>query len=105
MRTFDSPRLRTFRHVELPAALPGLLTGAKIAVAVAVIGDVFAEQAGADGGLGYLFQQSHNQLLTPREYAAVVILSGFAIALFGVLTLVERRALPWAYQPRGDRIA
>jgi ABC-type nitrate/sulfonate/bicarbonate transport system permease component len=105
MRTFDASRLRTFRHVELPAALPGLLTGAKIAVAVAVIGDVFAEQAGADSGLGYLFQQSHNQLLTPREYAAVVILSAFAIALFGLLTLAQRLALPWAYQPRGDSTA
>ncbi|MBV8734082.1 MAG: ABC transporter permease subunit, partial [Solirubrobacterales bacterium] len=40
MRTFESTRLRTFRHVELPAALPGVLTGAKIAVVVAVIGAV-----------------------------------------------------------------
>jgi NitT/TauT family transport system permease protein/putative hydroxymethylpyrimidine transport system permease protein len=105
MRTFDASRLWTFRHVELPSALPGLLTGAKIAVAVAVIGDVIAEQAGADAGLGYLFQQAHTQLLVPREYAAVVILSAFAIALFAVLTLVERLALPWAYEPRGERSA
>ena len=47
MRTFDASRLRTFRHVELPAALPGVFTGAKIAVAVAVIGAVFAEQSAA----------------------------------------------------------
>ena len=49
--------------------------GAKIAVVVAVIGAVFAEQAGANSGLGYLFDQSINQLLTARAYAAVVILS------------------------------
>jgi NitT/TauT family transport system permease protein/putative hydroxymethylpyrimidine transport system permease protein len=102
MRTFDASRDRTFRHVELPSALPGVLTGAKVAVVVAVIGDVFAEQSGANSGLGYLFQQSTNQLLIPRAYAAVVILSLFAIALFALLTLAERYAVPWAYQRQGE---
>ena len=103
MRTFDASRLTTFRHVELPSALPGLFTGAKIAVTVAVIGAVLAEQAGANSGLGYLFEQSIPQLLTARAYAAVVILSVFAIALFALLTLAERLALPWAYEPTGER--
>jgi NitT/TauT family transport system permease protein/putative hydroxymethylpyrimidine transport system permease protein len=103
MRTFDAGRGRTFWHVELPSALPGVLTGAKIAVVVAVIGDVFAELAGSSGGLGYLFQQSEAQLLMPRAYAAVVILSLFAIALFALLSLAERLAVPWAHQPRGER--
>jgi ABC-type nitrate/sulfonate/bicarbonate transport system permease component len=102
MRTFDANRLRTFVHVELPSALPGVLTGAKIAVVVAVIGDVFAELSGASAGLGYLFQQSLAQVLTARAYATVVILSLFAIALFALLSLAERLALPWAYQRQGD---
>jgi NitT/TauT family transport system permease protein/putative hydroxymethylpyrimidine transport system permease protein len=101
MRTFDASRLRIFRHIELPSALPGLFTGAKIAVVVAVIGAVFAEQAGSNAGLGYLFEQAIPQLLTARAYAAVVLLSVFAIALFALLTLAERLALPWAYEPRG----
>ena len=98
MQTFDAPRLRTFRHVELPSALPGLLTGAKIAVVVAVIGAYLAELAGSSSGLGYLFQQSEAQLLMPRAYAAVLILSAFAIALFALLTVAERLIVPWAYQ-------
>ena len=103
MRTFDASRLRVFRHVELPSALPGVLTGAKIAVVVAVIGAYLAELAGSSSGLGYLFQQSVAQILTARAYAAVVILSAFAIALFALLTLAERLALPWAYESRGER--
>ncbi|HEY1511599.1 MAG TPA: ABC transporter permease subunit [Solirubrobacteraceae bacterium] len=103
MRTFDASRASTFRHVEFPSALPGLFTGAKIAVVVAVIGAVFAEQTGSSSGLGFLFEQSIPQLLTARAYAAVVILSLFAIALFALLTLAERLLLPWAYQPRGER--
>ncbi len=103
MRTLGATRLRTFRLVEAPAALPGLFSGAKIAVAVAVIGAVFAEQSGSDAGLGRLVQQAVPQLLTARAWAAVLILSAFAIALFGLLSLVERRVLPWAFETRGGR--
>jgi ABC-type nitrate/sulfonate/bicarbonate transport system permease component len=102
MRTFDASRTSTFRHVEFPSALPGLFTGAKIAVVVAVIAAVFAEWNGASSGLGFLYQQSIPQLLTARAYAAVVILSVFAIALFALLTMAERLLLPWAFQSRGE---
>jgi putative hydroxymethylpyrimidine transport system permease protein len=103
MRTFDASRLRTFWHVELPAALPSVFTGAKIAVAVSVIGAVFAEWNGSNSGLGYLILQSLPQLLAARGVAAVVILSLFAIALFALLALAERLALPWAYRYREER--
>jgi putative hydroxymethylpyrimidine transport system permease protein len=105
MRTFDAPRRRTFRFVEFPSALPGVMTGAKITVAVAVIGAVFAELAGSNSGLGYLYQQSQNQFLMPRAYATVFVLSAFAILLFALLSLAERLALPWAYRPRGEQTA
>ena len=105
MRTFDATRLRTFRHVELPSALPGVFTGAKIAVAVSVIGAVLAEYTGSNSGLGYVILVSEPQLLVARAVAAVVILSLFAIALFWVLGLVERLALPWAYRPREELAA
>ncbi|HSC02731.1 MAG TPA: ABC transporter permease [Solirubrobacteraceae bacterium] len=103
MRTFDASRLRTFRHVELPTALPGVFTGVKIAVAVSVIGAVFAEWNGSNSGLGYVILQSLPQLLAARGVAAVVILSVFAIALFSLLALAERIALPWAYHDREER--
>ncbi len=96
VRTFDMSRRRTFMQVELPAALPGVFTGAKIAVIIAVIGAVFAEQAGANAGLGYVFTEALPQLDTARAFAAVVVLSLFAILLFCLLTVAERLAVPWA---------
>jgi NitT/TauT family transport system permease protein/putative hydroxymethylpyrimidine transport system permease protein len=105
-RSFDAPRQRIFRHVELPAALPGMLTGAKIAIAIAAIGAVFAEQSnGTTSGLGYLFELSTNQFLIPRAWATVVVLSLFTILLFVLLSLAERLALPWTYRPRGEPTA
>lgn len=101
MAALGVPRLRAFRLAEAPAALPGAFSGARIAVAVAVIGAVFAEQAGSEDGLGHLIQQAIPQLLTARAYAAVIVLSLLAIALFGLLALAERRLLPWAHPGGG----
>jgi ABC-type nitrate/sulfonate/bicarbonate transport system permease component len=105
MRTFDASRVRTFRHVELPAALPSVFAGAKIAVAVSVIGAVFAEYTGSNSGLGYVILVSGPQLLAARGVAATVILSLFAIALFALLALAERLLLPWAHRSGQEVLA
>ena len=88
-------RSQIFRRVEAPAALPYLFSGAKIAVAVAVIGAVFGEWAGSDRGLGHLMLQDNAQLLTARMFASVVVLSLIAILLFGLIGLIERALLRW----------
>ena len=95
MRTLDASRLQTFRRVEAPSALPYFFSGAKIAVAVAVIGAVFGEWAGSSSGLGHLIQQASAQLQTARTFAAVVVLSALAIVLFGLLAVIERRVAWW----------
>ncbi len=101
MRSFGSTRWQTFRIVEAPAALPGLFTGAKLSVAIATIAAVLAEQAGSERGLGRLVLQALPQFETARAYAAVLVLSAFAVLLFWLLALAERRLLPWSHQPRG----
>jgi putative hydroxymethylpyrimidine transport system permease protein len=103
MRTFDATRAQIFRFVEMPAALPGLLTGAKLAVVFAPIAAVLAEQAGSSSGLGFVLQEALGQYLVARMWAAVLILAAFAIGLFALLTVAERRIAPWASRPRGDR--
>jgi ABC-type nitrate/sulfonate/bicarbonate transport system permease component len=95
MRTLDASRWQTFRRVEAPTALPYFFSGAKIAVAIAVIGAVFGEWAGSSSGLGHLIQQASAQLQTARTFAAVVVLSALAIVLFGLLAVIERRVAWW----------
>ena len=83
------------RKVELPSALPFFFSGLRVAATVSVIGAVFGEWAGADRGLGRLVLLGNNQLQTPRVYAGIVILTLMAVALFALVTLVERVATPW----------
>ena len=95
MRSLGAGRLRTFTLLEVPTALPYLLSGAKVAVAIAVIGAVFGEWAGSDSGLGYLIQLDNGQLEVARLFASVVVLSAMAILLFALLALIERRLAWW----------
>ena len=95
MRTIYAGGWQIFRRVEAPSAAPYVFSGAKIAIAVAVIGAVFGEWAGSERGLGHLMLQDNAQLLTERLFASVVILSAMAIALFGLISLLERRLIRW----------
>jgi putative hydroxymethylpyrimidine transport system permease protein len=99
MRTLGASRLDLLRRLELPF----MFSGAKVAVAVAVIGAVFGELVGSDAGLGHAIQVGTAQLETARVFAAVLILSAMAIALFGLVALLERRAVPWAHTSRERR--
>jgi putative hydroxymethylpyrimidine transport system permease protein len=95
MRTLDASRRQTFQRVEAPTALPYAFSGAKVSVAFAVIAAVFGEWAGSSSGLGHLILQDNAQLETARLFAEVAILVAIALALFGLLTLAERRIVTW----------
>jgi ABC-type nitrate/sulfonate/bicarbonate transport system permease component len=101
MRTLGASRRQIFWHVELPGALPGLFTGAKLAAVYAVTGAVFAELTGANSGLGYLFTISIENLQAAVAFAAVALLAAVAVVLFALLGALERRLLPWAAGHRG----
>jgi ABC-type nitrate/sulfonate/bicarbonate transport system permease component len=95
MRSLDAGRSRILWAVEVPSALPFVFSGAKIAAVVSVIGAVFGEWSGANSGLGHLILVAQGQVQTARVFAAVVVLSAIAIALFGALSLLERRLGWW----------
>jgi len=95
MRTLDASRPAILGRVELPSALPSIFTGAKIAIAVAVIGAVFGEWAGSNGGLGHQVLQDNSLLRTDRVFAASIELALLAVLLFGALALAERAIVRW----------
>jgi ABC-type nitrate/sulfonate/bicarbonate transport system permease component len=105
MRTLDASRWRAFRFAELPAALPAALSGARIALAVGVIGAFIAETttptSGAYPGLGRQILSDVN-FQTPRAYAGTLVLFAFAITCFYALSLAQRKLAPWTTGPRGE---
>ena len=105
LRTLDASRWQAFRLAELPAALPAALSGARIAIAVGVIGAFIAETttptSGAYPGLGREIITDVNFQM-PRAYAGTLVLFVFAIACFYALSLAERKLAPWSIRPRGE---
>jgi putative hydroxymethylpyrimidine transport system permease protein len=95
LQSMGADRRQILRLARLPAALPFLLSGAKVAIAVSVIGAVIGEWVGASAGLGYFMIRSAAALQTARVFAAVVITALLGLALFGLVALIERRLLPW----------
>jgi putative hydroxymethylpyrimidine transport system permease protein len=102
LRTLDASRWQTLRFAELPAALPAALSGARIALAVGVIGAFIAETStpttGPYAGLGREITSDLTALQTPRAYAATAVLFVFAIACFYALTMAERKLAPWTHR-------
>ena len=95
MRTLDATRWSIFRKVEFPGALPSIFSGMRVAATFAAIGAVFGEWAGASQGLGYLIQASTPNLQTTRIFAAILLLTLIAMALFGLVSLLERIFCRW----------
>src|SRR5436305_5583986 len=89
LRTLDASRWQTFRFAELPAALPAALSGARIALAIGVVGAFIAESqtvtSGSHAGLGHQINADLAAVPTPRAYAAAFMLFAFALACFSLL--------------------
>ena len=102
MRTLGASRRRIFLSAQLPAALPFIFSGVRIAAAFSVIGAVFGEWVGASEGLGYLILTLNNQTATDEVFAVVVVLAAIGIGLFALISLIERIVLPWYHRPRVD---
>lgn len=95
LRSFGASRGTVFRLAEFPSSLPSIFAGARIAVAISVIGAVFGEFVGARAGLGYLMTRAIAQFETPRLVAAIVLLSLMGTGLFALVGVAERMVLPW----------
>ena len=95
LRTMGATRWRRFTIARVPAALPLVFSGARVAITFCVIGAVFAELVGSSEGLGYLMQRAASQFQTARVFASIVILALMGIGLFALISLIERLVLPW----------
>ena len=88
---------QTLRFLKLPAALPYILGGLRIAGGLSLIGAVVAEiaagTAGAGSGLAYRIAESGYRLNIPRMFAALLLLSLAGIVIYGVLALVSHLVL------------
>lgn len=99
-RTMQVGRFALLFKVRLPAALPALASGLRIAVSVAPIGAVVGEWVGSSQGLGYLMLHANARMQVDLMFAALFLLIIIALTLYFVTDRLLRRLIPWAAQLR-----
>lgn len=92
-RALSASRWQAFAKIRLPAALPQVFVGLKVAMPLAVIGALVGELFGSTAGLGFVIQTAGAD--TALSFAAIVLLALMSIVLFYVLVAVERLLVPW----------
>jgi NitT/TauT family transport system permease protein len=95
MRSLQASWWQTFLMLEVPASLPVLFGGLKMAVTLSVIGAVVGEFVGADRGLGALINIGRGALDTPLMFVALFTLVFIAVAMYSIVALTESHVLAW----------
>lgn len=93
---YGASRLQQLRYLGLPAALPHILGGLRVAGGLsigAVVAEIAAGSAGAGSGLAYRIAESGYRLNIPRMFAALALLAAAGIAIFAILSLASHLTL------------
>lgn len=95
-KVFCTPRSTYFARVALPATIPFILSGVRLAIGRALVGAIVAEFFMGSGGLGFFVQQQASQFDTSESMAGIVILAIVAIVLNNIVGGLYRRYALWA---------
>jgi NitT/TauT family transport system permease protein len=102
-RSLNASWWQAFRKVRLPAALPQIFIGLKVAMPLAAIGAVIGEFQAGEEGLGYQLLQYNGVGDTATAWAAIVLIALMSIVLYFALVITERMALPWVRETTSSR--
>ena len=94
-RTMGASPGAELRHLRLPAALPALASGIRVATAVAPIGAVVGEWVGSSAGLGFLMLHANARMQVDLMFAALLFLALFAVLLYSIVDSGLRRLTRW----------
>lgn len=95
MKCLNASRWETFRELELPSALPFILTGMEVGIVLATIGAIVGEYLGGNQGLGYLAVATLNAFDVQRMFAVIVLLTALGLILYFAVVFLRRFITPW----------
>jgi NitT/TauT family transport system permease protein len=100
-KSFVAPDTVILRRIILPATLPYIMAGIRLAVGRAVVGMVIAEFFTTISGLGAVIINSANNFDTATMFVPIIILMAMAVGLNWLIGFVERRVAPWQAEIAG----
>ncbi len=94
-RIMGASKHTLLKYIRLPAALPSLGSGMRIAAAIAPIGAVVGEWVGSSSGLGFLMLHANARTQVDLMFAALIVLAAFAILLYFGIDYIIKRIVFW----------
>jgi ABC-type nitrate/sulfonate/bicarbonate transport system permease component len=94
-RTFGLSRLAITFKIILPASIPYLLAGMRVALGLALLMTILSEMLAGTGGLGFLVLENQRAFHIRQMYAWLVILAVVGVAINAAMVAAERRFVPW----------
>ena len=89
----QATNLRTLFYLKIPAAMPSLLSGVRLAAVYAPIGATIGEWVGSSEGLGYLMLLANGRVKTDLMFAALFSLGALSMSLYGLINVLIRQFL------------
>lgn len=96
-------RVERVLRIYLPAALPSIVAGLRIAISIGLVLVVLSEFVGEGGGLGHYILDRQGQFNYPDMYAGILFLGLLGYVLNRVFLVAERRLLAWHYGAAGEQ--
>ncbi len=97
-RAFRIPPTLYFRRVLLMAALPQIMAGIRVAIAVALVLMVISEFFGASSGLGFYINENKQKFAMPETWAGTMLIGILGYLLSAIFVVLEKWALNWYFQ-------
>lgn len=95
VRSYGAGRWKSYGLVKIPAAVPALISGLKVAATYSISGAVVGEWIGAQRGLGYYLLRVKNSYMLDRVFACVAVIIFLSLCMNGVIRLYQYWALPY----------
>lgn len=95
VRSYGAKRLTVYRLVKIPASIPALLSGLKVAATYSISGAVVGEWIGSQQGLGYYLLRVKNSYMMDKVFACVLVIMLLSLCMNGIIRLYQHFALPY----------
>ncbi|MGY9105589.1 MAG: ABC transporter permease, partial [Alphaproteobacteria bacterium] len=101
-RAFVAPGFEIMRRIILPAVLPYIMAGIRLAIGKAVIAMIIAEFLTQISGLGGLIINSAQSFQTAEMFVPIFLVMAFAVGLTALVGWLEKKIAPWQSEIAGD---
>lgn len=98
-KIMNSSRWQILFQIRIPAGLPNLASGIRLATAMAPLGAIIGEWVGSNQGLGFLLLNANAQMQIDLMFAVLLVIFLLGILLYFLINTLLKWALPWTLQP------